>query len=218
MRSSAALRKEAQSILIRHCAEDRLLMSVMPGVHLMRFGWRSLPLVAKQRPCMALVIQGTKSVEFGRKYLEYGAGQYLLASTDLPATSRIVNASKTHPLLAMAVDIDYAELKEVIQRCDTLPRPGSQSGLTVFDADADLLESVIRLLRLLDTPQHAKALAPLVRQEIYYRLLCGASSSRLLEICRNGSPSQSRTSRARPSRLMSRSAAARSRWCASRRW
>ena len=32
-------------------------------------------------------------------------------------------------------------------------------------------------------------LAPLVRQEILYRLLSGPSGSRLLEICRNGSPS-----------------------------
>jgi AraC-like DNA-binding protein len=108
---------------------------------------------------------------------------------DLPATSRIVNASKTHPLLAVAVDIDSAELKEVIQRCDVLPTAGSQSGLTVFEADAELLESVVRLLRLMDTPQHAMPLAPLVRQEILYRLLAGASGSRLLEICRNGSPS-----------------------------
>lgn len=164
-------------------------MSVMPGVHLMRFGWRSLPLVAKQGPCMAMVLQGTKSVEFGQKHLEYGAGQYLLASMDLPATSRIVSASKTHPLLAVAVDIDFAELNEVIQRCDALPPSSSQSGMTVFEADAELLESVVRLLRLMDTPQHARPLAPLVRQEILYRLLSGASGSRLLEICRNGSPS-----------------------------
>ncbi len=164
-------------------------MSVMPGVHLMRFGWRSLPLVAKQGPCMAMVFQGAKGVEFGQTHLKYGAGQYLLASMDLPATSRIVSASKAHPLLAAGMELDFAELKEVIQRCDTLPPPSSQSGMTVFDADDELLESVVRLLRLIDTPQHAKPLAPLVRQEILYRLLSGASGSRLLEICRNGSPS-----------------------------
>jgi AraC-like DNA-binding protein len=138
---------------------------------------------------MAMVLQGTKSVEFGQKHLEYGAGRYIVASMDLPATSRIVNASKTHPLLAVAVDIDFAELKEVIQRCDVLPPSSSQSGMTVFEADAELLESVVRLLRLMDTPQHARPLAPLVRQEILYRLLSGASGSRLLEVCRNGSPS-----------------------------
>jgi AraC-like DNA-binding protein len=164
-------------------------MSVMPGVHLMRFGWRSLTLVSTQFPCMALVVQGTKSVEFGAQHLEYGAGQYLLASVDLPAASRIVNASKTHPLLAVAVQIDFAELKEVIQRCDVLPQLSPQSGLTVFGADIDLLEAVVRLLRLLDRPEQARPLAPLFRQEILYRLLSAPSGSRLLEICRNGSPS-----------------------------
>lgn len=138
---------------------------------------------------MAIVLQGTKSVEFGKTQLKYGTGQYLLASIDLPATSKIVNASKMHPLLAVAVQIDFTELKEVIQRCDTLPQLSSQSGVTVFEADAELLEAVVRLLRLLDTPEHARPLASLVRQEILYRLISGPSGSRLLEICRKGAPS-----------------------------
>src|SRR5688572_21748330 len=109
MPSSAPLWREARSILIRHCAEDRLSMSVMPGVHLMRFGWTSLPLVSTQSPCMAMVLQGAKSIEFGGINLQYGAERYILASIDVPVTSRIVNASKKHPLLAVAVQIDFAE-------------------------------------------------------------------------------------------------------------
>src|SRR5262245_31401244 len=189
MRSASSLQREARLILIRHCEEERLRMSVMPGVHWMRFGWRSLPLISTQFPCMALVLQGTKSVEFGVQQLEYGPGQYLLASVDVPAASRIVNASKTHPLLAVAVQIDFAELKDVIELCDVLPQLSPQSGIRVFDADNELLDAVVRLLRLLDRPEQARPLAPLVRQEICYRLLSAASGSRLLEICRNGSPS-----------------------------
>src|SRR6266566_8380052 len=120
---------------------------------------------------MAMVLQGTKSVEFGEAHLEYRAGQYLLTSVDVPATSRIVNASKTHPLLAVGVQIDFAELNEVIQRCDVLPQLSPQSAIKVFDADIELLEAVVRLLRLLDRPEQVKPLAPLVRQEIFYRLL-----------------------------------------------
>jgi AraC-like DNA-binding protein len=189
MRSSNSLWTEARSLLIRHCAGDGLAASVIPGLHLMRFGWSSMPLVAMQFPCMAVMVQGTKSIEFGGTYLEYKAGQYLLTSIDMPATSRIVHASETHPLLAVAVQIDFSELHEVVQRCDQLPQLTRQPGITIFEADIELLEPVVRLLRLLDTPQHSKALAPLTRQEILYRLLSGPSGSRLLEMCRNGSPS-----------------------------
>ena len=164
-------------------------MSVMPGLHLMRFGWTSLPLVSTQSPCMAMVLQGAKSIEFGGVNLQYGAERYILASIDVPVTSRIVKASKKHPLLAVAVQIDFGELREVIQRCDALPRRSPQSGIEVFEADVELVDAVVRFLRLLDTPAHARSLAPLVRQEILYRLLSGPSGSRLLEICRNGSPS-----------------------------
>ena len=87
----------------------------------------------------------------------------------------------------MAVQVDFAGVREVIQRCDVLPRLTAQSGIRVFDADVDLLEAVVRLLRLLDRPEDAKPLAPLLRQEILYRLLSSPSGSRLLEICRNGS-------------------------------
>jgi AraC-like DNA-binding protein len=189
MRSLASLTGEARSILVRHCENDRLSMSVVPSVHLMRFGFASLPLVSTQFPCLALILQGTKSIEFAGGHIKYGAGQYLLASIDMPAASRIVSASKSQPLLALAVQIDFAELKEVMQRCHSLPRFNPQPGIEIFDADVDLMEAVVRLLRLLDTPEHAGPLAPLVRQEILYRLLSGPPGSRLLEICRSGSPS-----------------------------
>jgi transcriptional regulator GlxA family with amidase domain len=50
-------------------------------------------------------------------------------------------------------------------------------------------DAVVRLLRLLDRPEEGKPLAPLIWQEIFYRLLSSASGSRLLDICRSGSTS-----------------------------
>ena len=88
MPAARSLWKEAQTILLRHAVEDRLSANVLPGLHLMRFGWSSRPLVSIYSSCMALVIQGSKSLEFGTTHLEYGAGQYLLTSIDMPATSR----------------------------------------------------------------------------------------------------------------------------------
>jgi AraC-like DNA-binding protein len=184
-----SLWREARSILLRHAEEDHLSTSVLPGLHLMRFGWSSRPLVGMQSPCMTLVIQGAKSLDFGPTHLEYGAGKCLLTPIDMPVTCRIVGATSKNPLLAVAIEIDFEELKQLVRRCDTLPSSSPQPGINVFEADSDLLEAVVRLLRLLDTPEHGKALAPLIRQEILYRLLSGPSGSRLLEISRQDSPS-----------------------------
>ncbi len=190
MAAVSSLRKEALSILLRHAKEDRLTRDALPGLHLMRFGWVSRPLVTVQSMrCMALVIQGVKTLDFGTTHLEYGAGQFLLSSIDMPSTSKILSATGRRPLLALAVEIDFEELKQVIGRCNKLPTSSPQSAVDVFHADPDLWGAVIRLLRLLDTPQHAAALTPLIRQEILYRLLAGPSGSRLLEISRQDSPS-----------------------------
>ncbi len=142
-----------------------------------------------QSPCLALVLQGAKSLDFGPTHLEYGAGQFLLTSIDMPVTSRIVSATRKCPLVAVAVEIDFGELQQVIRRCDRLPHSGSQPGIQVFAADAGLLEAIVRLLRLLDTPEHARALTPLIQQEILYRLLSGPAGARLLEVSRHDSPS-----------------------------
>ena len=169
MAAISSLRKEALSILLRHAEEDRLTRNALPGLHLMRFGWVSRPLVTVQSMrCMALVIQGVKTLDFGTTHLEYGAGQFLLSSIDMPSTSKILSATGRSPLLALAVEIDFEELKQVIGRCDKLPASSPQSAVDVFHADPDLWGAVIRLLRLLDTPQHAAALTPLIRQEILY--------------------------------------------------
>jgi hypothetical protein len=82
-------------------------------------------------------------------------------------------------LLAVAVEINFAEQKEVIQRCDVLPQSSPQSKITIFDADLDLLEASCGCFGCLTGRKQARPLAPLIRQEIFYRLLSGASGSRL---------------------------------------
>lgn len=186
---SSTLWREARALVLRHCAADRLSMSVLPGLHLMHFRWRSQRLVASQFACMALVLQGEKSFEFGGRVLSYGAGEYLLASMDVPAESRIVAASGRAPLLAVAVELDFVEVEDVVRRCEVLPRGAVAPGVEVYKAGGPLVEAVVRLLRLLDTPEHGPALAPLLRQEVLYWLLAGPAGARLAEMCRQGSAS-----------------------------
>jgi AraC-like DNA-binding protein len=52
----------------------------------------------------------------------------------------------------------------------------------VSPLDANLLDAVVRLVRLLDCPAEANVLAPLIEREIIYRLLMGEQGGRLRHI------------------------------------
>ena len=51
--------------------------------------------------------------------------------------------------------------------------------MDVGSVDADLLDAVVRLVRLLDTPSGRKVLSPLITKEMVYRLLAGGQGARL---------------------------------------
>jgi AraC-like DNA-binding protein len=58
--------------------------------------------------------------------------------------------------------------------------------INVSPLDANLLDAVVRLVRLLDTPAEAPFLAPLITREIVYRLLMGEQGDRLRHIAVQG--------------------------------
>jgi AraC-like DNA-binding protein len=69
------------------------------------------------------------------------------------------------------------------------PAPRGHAAVKAIDVsplDAGLLDAVVRLVRLLDSPTDARFLAPLVIREIIYRLLMGEQGGRLHHIAALG--------------------------------
>jgi AraC-like DNA-binding protein len=65
----------------------------------------------------------------------------------------------------------------------TAPRSQAEAqAIAVSEVDADLLDAVVRLLRLLDKPADASFLAPMIKREIVYHLLMGNQGDRLRHI------------------------------------
>jgi AraC-like DNA-binding protein len=145
-----------------------------------------------QWPCFALVVQGAKSLELGAEMYRYGVGDYLVVSLDLPVASRVTEASAARPYLGLGMAIDPERLKEVLARVSpsrATVSPGETRGVAVNVAPPELLDATLRLLRLLDRPQDIAAMAPLLEQEILYRLLTGPFGPRLLQIATAETPS-----------------------------
>jgi AraC-like DNA-binding protein len=102
---------------------------------------------------------------------------------DLPVTGQVVEATPDKPYLCLYLDFDPVMLGQLALHVP--PSPGVPSrpiGKTVSDAGASLLDSVLRLLLLLDDPAALPILGPLTEQEILYRLLAGPDGVRMRQI------------------------------------
>ncbi|MES2463694.1 MAG: AraC family transcriptional regulator, partial [Armatimonadota bacterium] len=127
------------------------------------------------KPSLCIIAQGTKEVLVGAETFCYDAAHYLLASVELPVAGRITEASADTPYLSLSIDLDPAEIQSLTLDTNipaALPS-GSSRGIAVSRMDTDLLDAVLRLVRLQEYPRDIPVLAPLILREILYRLLIG---------------------------------------------
>jgi AraC-like DNA-binding protein len=127
-------------------------------------------------PLLVVMVQGGKRLLLGDQVFEYGPGQCLVVTTDLPVTGHFLRASRRAPALAMGLTLRPTAVAALLMREPT-PRwsrtAADPTALATGDAGPELLDAAARLLRLLDSPTDAAVLAPLVEQEILWRLLTG---------------------------------------------
>ncbi|MEV4515741.1 AraC family transcriptional regulator [Dactylosporangium sp. NPDC049525] len=126
---------------------------------------------------MALIAQGAKTLALGDRVYEYRAGQYLVASVDLPVTGHYTEASRARPALGFGLRLEPSAIAELLLQAQPgdLARAdaGTPSALAVSDAPAELVDAAVRMLRLLDRPRDIPVLAPLIKREILWRLITG---------------------------------------------
>ncbi len=139
-------------------------------------------------PAFCVIAQGSKEVLLGDKHYRYDPAHYLIATATLPVASRITEASPEHPFLSLVLRLDPALVGSVMVEAGR-PAPRSQStmrAIAVSPLEADLMDAVVRLVRLLDAPADGRVLAPLIWREIVYRLLMGEQGDRVRHVATLG--------------------------------
>lgn len=174
-----ALLDELRDLIARHAGRGVPASTTADGVLLSLVDEPGPPSVSTTGTVFALVAQGAKQITFGDRVLEYHAGQYLVASVDLPVTGQFTQASQAEPALGVGLELRPAAIAELLlqpaardvvraARAGTTP-----SGLAVSDAPVALLDAAVRMLRLLDRPRDLAVLGPMVQREILWRLMTG---------------------------------------------
>ena len=104
--------------------------------------------------------------------------------------SRVVSASPEKPFLCLKIALDPLVLGEVeAQTGEDLPSEtrAPRAGYLSESASEKMLNAAIRLAELLQTPDDARVLGPLIVKEILYHLLRGADGPAIRQFIRSGS-------------------------------
>lgn len=153
--------------------------------------------VTDPMPCiyglgLGLAVQGGKRVTLGDEIFDYGPGQSLLNSVDLPVVSYVTKATSKEPYLGLRMALDAKIIAQIAAEMDFSSRIKTVStrAMSVVQLDEGLLDAINRLVRLLNEPDLIPLIAPLIQQEIVVRLLNGEHGPALRYLVASGSPSQ----------------------------
>ncbi|HEY0044442.1 MAG TPA: AraC family transcriptional regulator [Allosphingosinicella sp.] len=164
---------ELARILTRHAPETGMYGTALPGVSLFRADRPTLPVPSVYEASLCLIAQGAKRVSIGDQSLVYDASRYLIVSVDLPLVGHIITAEPDEPYLCCKIDLDLQALADMVVAESSPPGAPAFPALAVYPSDPDLVDAACRLVRLIEQPERALMLAPLIHREILYRLLTG---------------------------------------------
>ena len=166
---------------------DGTHQSALPSLALTRGSVPTMCMPTIYQPCLAIVVQGRKRAILNDEVFHYDALNYLVVSVTLHGMGQVLEATPEHPYLSLRLNLDLKEIARlVLELGDRGPSPAAgDRGLFVARLDEPLLDAVLRMVKLLDTPEDIGVLAPVVQREIYYRVLRGELGSRLIDLAQS---------------------------------
>lgn len=186
-KTNAQLKKTA----LKYLPKSGVFPTEIEGLQLSRFDECLAPQCCFYNTKIVVVLQGRKRAKVGDEELVYGEGQCLIVGMDVPGTTCIVEGALKNPLITISLDIDKTLISHMLAEMplEKLNGEGQSKGLTVGDLDEGMLGAFFRLLELLGKKDEQSILAPVIKREIYSRLLISSQGRHLREIFTSGTQS-----------------------------
>lgn len=138
-------------------------------------------------PSLYVVAQGSKTATLAGENYVYDPTTYMVTSVHLPVIGKITQASPLLPYLSLQLSISPDVILDIIQMSSPQWNGKTGRGILVSQSDSPLLDGLLRLVRLLDTPEDIEFLAPLITREILYRVLKGEQGALIRQFAIAGS-------------------------------
>ncbi|MEB8216874.1 AraC family transcriptional regulator [Citrobacter braakii] len=171
-KTSAALLRVARKYADAHLNKEGVATTPIPGVFILSETAPSMLQFAITKPLLALVLQGRKRVTMGSHTFDFGMGESLLVTMDVPTVSQVITASAATPYYSFVVELDAAVITELVDDMDKL-EASPDLPVRVDQIEEDVAETALHLLKLLDRPHALKMLGRQLVRELHYWLLSG---------------------------------------------
>lgn len=170
-------------IVQRYALDEQRVATGMPFLTLLRSSHPTPLTKGVLKPSCCVILQGHKRVHLADEILDYGPGEYLAVSVDLPASGHIVNATPDKPYLLLNIELDPQEIAAIVLEAKiAIDSQQPVRGAFVGQTDDALQESLYQLVRLLAAPAaEAAFLAVGLKREIIYRMLTGPNGRSLYQ-------------------------------------
>ncbi|MFC5452559.1 AraC family transcriptional regulator [Paenibacillus aestuarii] len=180
---------ELANLIKRYAKNDGVHATAIPSLFFIRRSVVSGPSYGVYNLSLCLVAQGAKEVWLAQERYEYNPADYLVSSVILPVTSQVVEASVDVPYLGFKLEFTVNQILEVLRDSEIQggAKENAKRGMFVSRIELNLLDAVMRLVRLLDNPKDIPILAPLFTKEILYKVMQGEHGGTLEQIAIEGS-------------------------------
>ncbi|MDD5161079.1 MAG: AraC family transcriptional regulator [Sulfuricurvum sp.] len=175
------------------CRNEGLFETEVPALSFYHSTKETEFLTTVYEPSLCVIVQGAKALGLGDEMLMYNPDSYLLASIHMPARVRIAEASTDAPYLSLKITFSMEQIFDVMKEIDEQPFKSSSKanhGLHIGDMSQQLLEPILRLARLMDTPKNIPHISPLIIKEILYLIINEEGGDFLRQYLKDGSATQ----------------------------
>ncbi|BDA83309.1 AraC family transcriptional regulator [Aureimonas sp. SA4125] len=155
-----------------HADRNGVAATPVDGLVILRETAPTMLQYAVSKPLVALVLQGGKRVTMGSRSFDFGSGESLVISTDVPTVSQITLASRVLPYYSLVLELDPSIIAGLVGQMGSVPFEINQP-IRVDPTEGEVADAAWRLLRLLEKPESLKVLEPQLRREMHYWLLSG---------------------------------------------
>ena len=175
---------DLKTAIARFATTDGIHATAIPGLSLIRISKPSEPTHGVIEPILCIVAQGKKRTITGDRSLSYDAANFLVVSADTPIIGQVIEASPEAPYLCFKLDLDPAAITELLIDIGGLNGAAGEAdaSLSVSPLTPELVDVATRLVRLLASPDDIRLLAPMVRRELFYRVLQTDQATKLQQI------------------------------------